>query len=111
MNIPIGTYGHWPLTRTLSLTPKQAAMHWHIIGRTGSGKSVFLTNLFLNILRAGGSATIIDPHGDLCQDILKQLVARGFYDSPTAHSQVLYLDLPGAAQEGFFLPFNILNQP
>src|SRR5690348_17129397 len=101
MNIPLGTYGHWPFRKTLSLTPRQAAMHWHIIGTTGSGKSTFLTNLFLNVIDAGMSATIIDPHGDLAQDILRQLVHRGFYKRPDAYQRLLYLDLPGAAAEGF----------
>lgn len=109
--IRLGTYGHWPLKHTLSLTPAELAMHVHVLGTTGSGKSTFLTHLALEILDNGMSFTLIDPHGDLARDVLAQLAMRGFYHDPTAFERLLYLDLAAAAQNDFYLPFNILRQP
>ena len=41
-----------------------------IIGKSGSGKSTFLFNLAMSDIVAGEGVTVIDPHGDLAEDIL-----------------------------------------
>jgi len=44
--------------------------HTYILGRTGGGKSVLLANMALQDIRNGEGLCVIDPHGDLVQDIL-----------------------------------------
>jgi len=44
--------------------------HSYILGRTGGGKSVLLGNMALQDIRNGEGVCVIDPHGDLVQDIL-----------------------------------------
>lgn len=44
--------------------------HVYIIGKSGSGKSTFLFNLAMNDIHAGEGVAVIDPHGDLAEDIL-----------------------------------------
>ena len=44
--------------------------HVYIVGKTGSGKSTFLSNLALGDIYAGEGVAVIDPHGDLAADIL-----------------------------------------
>jgi len=44
--------------------------HTYILGRTGSGKSWLLANMALQDLKNGEGMCVIDPHGDLIQDIL-----------------------------------------
>jgi hypothetical protein len=83
----------------------------HVLGKTGSGKSYFLAGLFLSFLDAGMPVTLIDPHGDLAELILSQLTARGMFADPQAFERLVYLDLPAAAAQGKFLPFNYLQQP
>jgi len=61
--LKLGTYGFPLLRRTLSLPLDQARAHMHVMGITGSGKSRFLAGLFLSLLDAGLSATLVDPHG------------------------------------------------
>jgi Helicase HerA, central domain len=46
------------------------ARHMAIVGSTGSGKSTLLLNLALGVLDTPIGATVIDPHGDLANDIL-----------------------------------------
>ena len=109
--IAIGRHGPWFLRRTHSLRLDELTRHMHIIGTTGSGKSRFLANLILNLIEAGQPLTLIDPRGDLAKLALAQLVDRGFFKNETAYDRLLYLDLPAAARQGRYLPFNILQQP
>jgi hypothetical protein len=46
--------------------------HAYIIGRSGSGKSVLLENMILQDIRNGEGVCVVDPHGDLVDDVLKQ---------------------------------------
>lgn len=45
--------------------------HMYIIGRTGTGKSEFMKNLIIQDIQAGEGVALIDPHGDLIDDLLK----------------------------------------
>src|SRR3954465_1267514 len=97
--------------RTLRITPQQARAHMHVLGKTGSGKSYFLAGLFLAMHQAGMPATLIDPHGDLAEMVLAHLVQEGAFTDSAAHERLIYLDLPAAAAQGRYLPFNYLDQP
>jgi RecA/RadA recombinase len=44
--------------------------HVWIVGKSGSGKSTFLFNLVMSDIVAGEGVAVIDPHGDLAEDIL-----------------------------------------
>lgn len=45
--------------------------HMYIIGKTGTGKSEFLKAMIMQDIRHGEGLAVIDPHGDLIDDILK----------------------------------------
>ncbi|WP_309130360.1 type IV secretion system DNA-binding domain-containing protein [Brevibacterium sp.] len=49
---------------------RDALFHTHLLGPTGSGKSSVLLNLFAADVRAGRSAILLDPKGDLASDAL-----------------------------------------
>jgi DNA helicase HerA-like ATPase len=44
--------------------------HHYCIGKSGTGKSVLLQTLARQDIRNGDGICIIDPHGDLAEDIL-----------------------------------------
>lgn len=44
--------------------------HLYVIGQTGTGKSAFMKNLIAQDIQAGNGVCVIDPHGDLIDDIL-----------------------------------------
>jgi len=44
--------------------------HAHLIGASGTGKSTLLVGLILEDLRDGGGLAVLDPHGDLIDEIL-----------------------------------------
>lgn len=45
--------------------------HTYIIGKTGTGKSEFLKDMVLQDIEAGNGVAVIDPHGDLVEDVLQ----------------------------------------
>ena len=49
--------------------------HLYIIGQTGTGKSTLLRNLILQDIEEGRGVAVIDPHGDLADDILDHIPA------------------------------------
>src|SRR3954471_10058270 len=97
--------------KTLRITSEQARAHMHVLGKTGSGKSYFLAGLFLAMHDIGMPVTLLDPHGDLAELVLLQLIARGTFNDPQAYDRLIYLDLPHAAAQQRYLPFNYLDQP
>ena len=59
--------------------------HVYIIGKTGTGKSYLLQNMIDQDIRAGRGVCVIDPHGDLIDDVLK-------YIPPERAEDVIYFD-------------------
>jgi hypothetical protein len=47
--------------------------HTYVLGRTGSGKSVLLANMAIQDIKNGEGLCVVDPHGDLIQDILQNV--------------------------------------
>ncbi len=47
--------------------------HVYLIGQTGAGKSTLLRNLILQDIEAGRGVALIDPHGDLANEILSEI--------------------------------------
>jgi Type IV secretion-system coupling protein DNA-binding domain len=47
--------------------------HLYVVGKTGMGKTVLLRNIILADIWRGAGVGVIDPHGDLAEDILDQI--------------------------------------
>ncbi len=45
--------------------------HLYVVGKTGSGKSKLLELLLISDIHSGQGCCLIDPHGDLAQEIMK----------------------------------------
>jgi len=56
--------------RPLVLSAKDALQHLHVLGPTGVGKSTLMLNLILQDIDAGHGVVVIDPKGDLVEDVL-----------------------------------------
>lgn len=52
------------------LTADQRVRHTHIIGSSGTGKSSLLFNLIQQDIENGEGVAVLDPHGDLINQIL-----------------------------------------
>lgn len=53
------------------IRPDDRRRHIYTIGKTGMGKSTLLENMVFSDIHAGKGVAVIDPHGDLIDDILK----------------------------------------
>ncbi|MBU0671016.1 MAG: type IV secretory system conjugative DNA transfer family protein [Patescibacteria group bacterium] len=47
--------------------------HVYVVGRSGSGKSVLLSDMAIQDIQNGEGVGVIDPHGDLIEDILPHI--------------------------------------
>jgi hypothetical protein len=69
LGLVIGRSGARPLAIPSAALPT----HLAAFGATGSGKSTMLLNLVLGLAEAEIGATVVDPHGDLVDDVLSRL--------------------------------------
>jgi hypothetical protein len=69
---PLGRSDAGP-ARTVALKVADARHHTHVVGVTGSGKSTLLINLILADIAAGRGVAVLDPKGDLVNDVLDRL--------------------------------------
>ena len=56
--------------RTVRLLPPDRLRHVYTIGQTGTGKSSLLFTMAAQDIERGGGLAVIDPHGDLVNDLL-----------------------------------------
>ena len=47
-----------------------ARRHVYVVGQTGTGKSTLLRNVILQHIAAGHGVALLDPHGDLAEELL-----------------------------------------
>jgi hypothetical protein len=59
--------------------------HMYLLGKTGTGKSVFIKNLVYGDIQDGEGFGVVDPHGDLVEEILEMIPEHRLKD-------VVYLD-------------------
>ena len=59
--------------RPVALSPTDGLRHLHLIGPTGSGKSTLLLNLIAQDMAAGRAVVVIEPKGDLIDDVLARV--------------------------------------
>ncbi|MHB1860641.1 MAG: type IV secretion system DNA-binding domain-containing protein, partial [Solirubrobacteraceae bacterium] len=59
--------------RPVNLAVQDARQHLHILGPTGVGKSTLIARLVLADFNAGRGAVVIDPKGDLIEDLLARI--------------------------------------
>lgn len=52
---------------------KDRRRHIWTIGKTGTGKSTLIANMAIDDLKKGRGLAVIDPHGDLCEILLKYI--------------------------------------
>ena len=57
----------------IRLTREDRRRHVYLIGQTGTGKSVFLNNLSGQDIVSGEGVCVIDPNGDLFEDVLSRV--------------------------------------
>jgi len=93
----IGTYRGEPF----AIEGAMRLQHCFIVGATGSGKSNLQANMIGQDLEAGNGVCVIDPHGDLANQVLTLV--------PTWRtSDLVYINLPDRQRP---IGFNVIDVP
>lgn len=92
-DLHIGTRQVWGTHHDFGITAHNRRRHVYVIGQTGTGKSTLLKNLIAQDIAGGEGLALIDPHGDLADEIM-DLVPRHRIDDvvildPTDRDQVV----------------------
>lgn len=62
------------------LSDEDRRKHVYVVGKTGAGKTQFLLNLIMQDIENGAGVCVMDPHGDLFDDILDRFPSRRVKD-------------------------------
>ena len=95
----LGENLHQNEIRKVSLSETQRTKHIHLIGASGSGKSTLLLNLIKQDLENNQGLCVIDPHGDLIEEVVENIPESRIKD-------VVFFD---PADSEFPIGFNILQ--
>lgn len=97
--IVLGENSHAGQTVAVRQGVQDRLRHTYVVGASGSGKSTLLTAMMKQDLEGGRGFAVLDPHGDLIDQVLGYVPEDRFDD-------VVLLDL---SDEEFPVPFNILS--
>jgi hypothetical protein len=78
INVPtsglfLGTNVYRGVSTPIYMGKSDRLRHTYILGRTGGGKSWLIANMAIQDVKNGEGLCVIDPHGDLIQDILERV--------------------------------------
>jgi energy-coupling factor transporter ATP-binding protein EcfA2 len=75
-HIIIGGRHGWGEPQPFGISKEDQRQHIYIIGKTGSGKTTLLRNLIIQHIELGHGVGLIDPHGDLAEELLDHISPR-----------------------------------
>lgn len=97
--VEIGTRHVWGGNLPFGLSREDRMRHLYVVGKTGTGKSTLLKNLILQTIEAGDGVAVLDPHGDLAEEILDHI-------PPRRSHQVCYFN---PADQEYPISFNLFR--
>jgi Helicase HerA, central domain len=104
-HVPIGTNDeNWFQENDgiFTISPETRRKHLAIFGATGAGKSTLLRNTIAWDIDSGAGVSVVDPHGQLIDDILDNHI-------PSSRAaDVIYFDPKDSARA---IPLNLLDSP
>jgi len=74
------------------IAEEDRATHFYVVGATGTGKTKFLEHLIQQDIQNGNGFGVIDPHGDLIEDIKGLLIFRYLPTDPEIEERVVLVD-------------------
>jgi len=107
-HLVLGRTGRFSWFPKFSISEQVRRFHMYTTGLTGRGKSKFMQNLLLQDIQSGRGCAVVDPHGDLAKDVLRALIARGFFSDESAFDRVIYV---APRRRDYVIPFNVLRRP
>lgn len=71
--IMLGTNFYRGVEKEIRIKRQDRRRHTYLVGKSGTGKSVTLNNMAIQDIQNGEGVCVIDPNGDLIQDILDRI--------------------------------------
>lgn len=72
-DVVVGVNNHHGTETPIGLTASERERHMFIVGGTGSGKTTMLKYQIVQDIRNGKGLAVIDPHGDLAEELLEYI--------------------------------------
>ena len=69
----IGERQEWGHSTPFGISAVDARQHMYVIGKTGVGKTTLLQNMLVQRIERGEGVGLIDPHGDLAEELLNHI--------------------------------------
>jgi CxxC-x17-CxxC domain-containing protein len=85
--------------QTFGIKRKDRRQHMYVLGKSGTGKSVLLSNMIIQNIRNGEGVCVVDPHGELVEEILHSV-------PPERANDVVYFN---PADTDFPVGFNVFD--
>ncbi len=70
LDVMVGINKHHGISTAIGLTSSERERHMYVIGGTGNGKTTLLKYQIVQDILQGKGLAIVDPHGDLAEEIL-----------------------------------------
>ncbi len=84
---PFAITDYRDIRKRFGIKEKNRRGHMYIIGKTGTGKTTLIQNMIVSDIRAGNGLAVIDPHGDMAEELLnfipKRRIEETFYFNPS----------------------------
>jgi|ERR1051326_1176589 energy-coupling factor transporter ATP-binding protein EcfA2 len=74
--IILGERQDWGEPQPFGISAVDQRQHIYVIGKTGSGKTTLLRNMIIQHIEKDHGVGLIDPHGDLAEDLLHHIPPR-----------------------------------
>lgn len=87
--------------KVFGIKRKDRRQHVYVIGKTGTGKSVFIHNMILQDIMNGEGVCVVDPHGELVEALLEKIPKKREKD-------VIYFN---PADTDYHIGFNVFDLP
>jgi hypothetical protein len=97
---PFAVTDYRDIRKRFGIKEKNRRGHMYIIGKTGTGKSTLIENMVISDIKQGKGVALIDPHGDLTENVLNFIPKRRVAD-------VIYFN---PADIDYPIPFNTLER-
>jgi hypothetical protein len=88
-------------SRLFGIKRKDRRQHMYVVGKSGTGKSVFMHNMIVQDIANGEGLCVVDPHGELIEGVLKKIPEERIKD-------VVYFN---PADPDYAVGFNVLEIP
>ncbi len=87
--------------RLFGIKRKDRRQHFYVVGKTGTGKSALLNNMIVQDIANGEGLCVVDPHGELVEEILGKIPEERIKD-------IVYFN---PADSDYHIGFNVLELP